>query len=419
MTRFRFVHASDLHLDTPFEGLSRVAAHVEQALIGASMDAFDRIVAKAIEVEAAFVLLAGDLYDGSDPSPRAQLHLHHGLEKLSREGICSFVVHGNHDPDPIGGMTAITTWPDEVKIFGTGAAESVPVLVDGENVATVHGVSLATEKVDFARVFARVEGPGLHIGLLHCNVVPDASVPSIVTPDALERVGCQYWALGHRHEHQEIVRDGCLIVYPGVPQGRQLRSTERGAKGAVLVEAEGDRILRLERFFTDSIRFLEVKVEIDELPDLAALRSLLSDEVARTRQDHDGKSLVIQGVLEGRGDLCEVLARPQALDGLLAELRDHQGKRMPFVWWAGLSDRTRPVIDFDQLAERGDFTGELIRHARGLEEDAEGLGKLLEGAAEGPGLDVARLLSDDGERREVFEEAIRLAVHLTLERQGE
>ena len=60
----KFVHAADIHLDSPLRGLERYEGAPVDELRGATRRAFENLVDLAIEDEVAFVLLAGDLYDG-------------------------------------------------------------------------------------------------------------------------------------------------------------------------------------------------------------------------------------------------------------------------------------------------------------------------------------------------------------------
>ena len=96
--RFRFLHAADLHLDTPFTGMRRVDASLVATLRDATTRAFDNLVNAALEHSVAFVVIAGDIYDGPERGVRAQLAFRNGLDRLAQAGIRSFVVHGNHDP---------------------------------------------------------------------------------------------------------------------------------------------------------------------------------------------------------------------------------------------------------------------------------------------------------------------------------
>ena len=120
MPDFSFVHAADLHLDTPFKGIGSTAPGVAEQLREASLTAFDFLVDLCLERRAAFLVIAGDIYDGPERGLRAQLRFRDGLARLSAAGIPSFVVHGNHDPvetgwSAIGGQLA-----------RTGARSSVP-----------------------------------------------------------------------------------------------------------------------------------------------------------------------------------------------------------------------------------------------------------------------------------------------------
>ena len=99
MPKFRFVHAADLHLDSPFRGIHNEApAHVAQTLSNATFDAYRNIIDLCLQEEVDALLVAGDIYDGADRSLRAQLRFVDGLKQLDRAGTRSFICHGNHDP---------------------------------------------------------------------------------------------------------------------------------------------------------------------------------------------------------------------------------------------------------------------------------------------------------------------------------
>lgn len=64
MSEFRFLHAADLHLDSPMRGLEADPDAPAQLLRGASRAALRNLVNAAIEERVAFLVIAGDLYDG-------------------------------------------------------------------------------------------------------------------------------------------------------------------------------------------------------------------------------------------------------------------------------------------------------------------------------------------------------------------
>ena len=64
MTNFRFLHAADIHLDSPLYGLSRYDGLPDAEIRGATRAAFDNLVQRAIAEAVDFVVIAGDLFDG-------------------------------------------------------------------------------------------------------------------------------------------------------------------------------------------------------------------------------------------------------------------------------------------------------------------------------------------------------------------
>ena len=95
MQPFRFVHAADLHIDSPFAGIGETDKHVAERLRESTFQAFQNLVELCIKNDAKFLVIAGDVYDGADRSVRAQLRFRDGLSKLAENGIQSFIIHGS------------------------------------------------------------------------------------------------------------------------------------------------------------------------------------------------------------------------------------------------------------------------------------------------------------------------------------
>jgi DNA repair protein SbcD/Mre11 len=383
-----FVHAADLHLDTPFVGVEAETPQLAALLRDASLDALDRLVDVALDRRAAFVVLAGDIYDGSERGLRAQLRFRDALVRLDEAGIPAFVVHGNHDPVEEG-WQAIRSWPEGVTVFGDGEVGSVPVHADGQRIATVHGISYATRAVseNLATRFERTAAPGVHVGLLHATVgaQPEHATYAPCTIDDLRAARMDYWALGHVHRGQ-ILRRGeergdPWVVYPGNTQARSVKPSERGAKGCYVVpidpDASGSPIGEPEFVALDAVRFEEAVVEIDDVDEIPELADRLLAAGDQARDEADGRALVLRARLAGRGPLHHELARPGVHDQLLQRLRDAVRDLEPPMWWDALKVTTRPVLDRDTLRERADFTGELVRLVDQLRRDPEvdGLGQ--------------------------------------------
>ena len=67
----KFIHAADLHLDTPFLGLRTAPAALWQQIYDATFTAFAKIVDAALAEQVDFVCLVGDLYDRAERSIQA------------------------------------------------------------------------------------------------------------------------------------------------------------------------------------------------------------------------------------------------------------------------------------------------------------------------------------------------------------
>jgi DNA repair exonuclease SbcCD nuclease subunit len=378
MQRFCFIHAADLHLDTPFEGIRGAAPAVARALRDASLDAFDALVELCLERAAAFLLIAGDVYDGAERGLRAQLRFRAGLERLARAGVAVLVVHGNHDPSEEG-WSAIREWPDGVTIFGSDRLAAVSI--GGESgrapLATIYGISYARrdEMGNLSALFPRRgtaprSERGLRIGLLHCNAGGQAGhAPyAACSVSELAEADVDYWALGHVHVRQVLSREP-WIVYPGNLQGRSPHAGEQGEKGAMVVEVENGRVARVEFQALDRLRFLTVTLDVSAHRDLGAVERALRAGADALREEHPGRGLVLSGRLVGRSALERDLARPRSLDDLLESLRDSYGARerdaerddVPaFLWWASLTSAVIRPIDRDARRARDDFYAQLL-----------------------------------------------------------
>ena len=381
MPSFRFVHAADLHLDTPFEQVGKLGGGVRERLRDASLEAFDNLVTLTLEKDATFLVLAGDIYDGAERGLRAQLRVLNGLKQLHEAGIPTFIVHGNHDPVDEG-WTAVREWPESVKVFGTAQVEATPVHRGSTHIATVQGISYAQRDTteNLAHRFARAEAAPFAVGVLHCNVggVSGHAPYSPCTLDDLAAADMDYWALGHIHRRQVLNDHSPTVAYSGNLQGRSFKATERGAKGALLVEVDGTRV---ETAFhaLDVARFDEVLIDIRDVTDLGSLRNRFDDVAAVARSEAEGRFMLLRVRLTGRGHLHAELGRTGALDEFWESIREVAPAG---IVWAHLDNETRPPIDIEQVRARGasDFAANVLARSDDLSKDLTALKTFAEGA---------------------------------------
>lgn len=238
----RLLHLADVHLDAPLGGFRREANARRRELL----DAFRRLPDLASDHAVEGVLLAGDLFDGPQPSESTVIAVHETIRRLVEEGVPVFAVPGNHDAyamnptlydEALAGATVFTAPRFEV---ARAQAGEIPL--------HVYGVAYdAAEEVDPLSTFEKSAGEGLHIALIH-GAVPGAphweGGTALRLPiESLAALDVDYIALGdyHRFRPPEEFSDHGEAVpacYAGSFAAVDL--SEAGPKGYVLVDlAEG------------------------------------------------------------------------------------------------------------------------------------------------------------------------------------
>ncbi len=360
MRPFSFIHTADLHLDSPFSGLRRVDDQIASLFRDATFQAFDNVVDLALDKKVDFLLVAGDVYDASDRSLRAQLKFADGLNKLARAGIRSFVCHGNHDP--LDGWSASLNWPEGAHIFGP-KLESIPVAVKGEEVVRVHGVSYPTSRIDdfFGSGFQRQGQQPFQIGLFHCSVGSDPAHETYAprTINDLVSADLDYWALGHVHTCRVLKDDHPFIAYPGNTQGLHIR--EAGPRGCLVVQVDGQGVVNARFEPVDAVRWLSSKLQINDLETEGNLIEALERTSDEIRYQAEGRPAIARITLTGRGVLHPVLQRPQVVEDLIERLRQTGLESAPPVWVEQIQVQTNTPIDLDSRRKSADFLGEVLR----------------------------------------------------------
>lgn len=272
MTHFRFLHAADIHLDSPLHGLSRYDGLPLDQIRGATRAAFDNLVDFAVEHEVNFVVIAGDLFDGDWRDMGTGLYFARAMGRLDRANIPVFILSGNHDAASV--ITRTVPWPPNVKLFGSRRAETHQIPDLG---VAIHGQSFSTPAVTDNLVlgYPEAEPNTFNIGMLHTALAgrPGHANYSPCSVDDLAAKGYDYWALGHVHDFEEVCSDP-HVIFPGNIQGRTIRET--GPKGAVLVTVSDRSVTDVERIELDVVRWVHAEVDCTGVG--------LEDVAARTRE---------------------------------------------------------------------------------------------------------------------------------------
>ena len=355
---FKFIHCSDLHIDSPFKGFSSVGNSLVEVLRKSTYQAFQNIVELALKEKVEAVLIAGDIYDGAEKSLEAQLKFRHGLKKLSDKGIDTFIVHGNHDP--LNSWSASLKWPERVHVFSGTQMECIPVERNGVVKAYVHGISYPKRDVteNLAQKFSRGNGEGFAIGLLHSNVGHQSGHDNYApcSMDDLIAAKMDYWALGHIHRFRVLRESNPAVVYSGNSQARHMR--ESGEKGCCLVTLNKNMGPLIQFIPIDAVRYIQSEVDISGTITLDEVIHVVRSKCEHFADQTKQRDVFIDLSLNGRTQVHAELKRGDTLQGLKGEIRTYFQGRTPSIW-LNLRLDTAGIYDVESLREGKDFIADL------------------------------------------------------------
>jgi len=316
---FRFIHAADVHLDSPLRSLALRDPDLAELIGNATRRAFVRIIDLCLDEQVDALLLAGDLYDGDQTSMKTARFLSEQIRRLHEAGIHVFVIRGNHDA--LSRITKELTFPDSVKVFG-GRAEAIVVdRSNGDFPVAIHGLSFAQPHAPeslIGKYKLPIEG-AVNIGLLHTSLAgaPGHDLYAPCSLADLQATGFRYWALGHVHK-RSVVEGKCAIVMPGMPQGRDIN--EAGAKSVTLITVADDRSILIEERVTSIAQFERVSIDATRIDDWRDLVGALGRVIERARNGLASEHLVARVHLTGTTPLAWRIRRD--LDLLKTEVDD-------------------------------------------------------------------------------------------------
>ena len=340
MPDFRFLHAADLHLDSPLRGLEADPSAPAELIRGATRRALGRLVDLAIDEKVDFLLIAGDIYDGDWPDFGTGLFFGAQMRRLDHAGIPVFAVRGNHDA--ANRMTRSLRMPANVTIFDHGKAHTIRL--PGPGVA-IHGQSFADPKEpnDLSRGYPPPDKGLFNIGLLHTSAEGYAEHARYAPCDLprLKAHGYDYWALGHIHERQELSKDP-WIVFPGNLQGRHIK--ESGPKGASLVTVIDHRIASVEHRVLDVLRWVHIEdVDLDGAADETEALNRIQSALEAALRDADKLPLAARITLNGTTAAHAALSGDGLREKILNEAQSLPGEHR--LWLEAIKLRTRPPRD--------------------------------------------------------------------------
>ena len=325
----RVLHFSDLHIGV--ENYGRIDPETGLSTrLGDFLYSLDQVVEFALTEGVDLVLLAGDAYKGRDPTQTHQREFAKRLNRLSRAGIPTFLLVGNHDlPAASSRATAVDIFPTlEVANVYVGnslknydvSTPSGPIQVlavpwprrsailsrEDSKGMSIEQVRQAleerlTEGIDIEAKKLNPDIPAIitaHVTVNGATVGTERSMmlgqDHVLLVSALDRPQVEYVALGHIHKHQILRPDPPMVVYSGSLQ-RVDFSEEGDEKGFCVVDLDqtapqGQRMTNFEFHKLDARIFVTVDVNVESQdvdPTATVVRAInrkeIVDSVVRVR----------------------------------------------------------------------------------------------------------------------------------------
>lgn len=329
----RFLHAADIHLDSPLAGLRARAGMPDAVIRDCTRRAFANLVDLAIEEDVAFLVIAGDLYDGNWRDFSTGLFFNEQMRRLGRP---CFLLRGNHDAASV--ITRSLKPPPNVCEFSSRACETFTLPEYG---VALHGHSFPNRAVpeDISAGYCAPIAGFLNIGVLHTSADDpgDHATYAPCSVAALRAHGYDYWALGHIHAAR-VLSEQPWIVFPGNLQGRHPKET--GAKGCRLVTVENRRVVRVEPRSVDVLRWAALDLDVTGLG-IDGVMGAVETAVRATAQTVEGRPILARLTLTGATPLHGALLGDT--ERLAAECRNAAGAAGQELWIEQVCMRTRPV----------------------------------------------------------------------------
>ena len=397
---FRFLHASDFHLEQPLYGVTEVPEDWKHWFVDAPIQAARKVFETAIKEEVDFVVLSGDLIDPEKSGPRAIAFLLDQFQLLHERGIAVYWAGGM--VDRADDWPAGLRFPESVQFYPPNHVEEITHMAGERPLASVYGQSRSTRSEIRLGEFDHTDHVIFAIAV--CN--------GRIEPTSIARHRMNYWALGGEHERRTLSGLAATAHYPGSPQGRC--PEEMGPHGCTVVHVEDDGRIRLRFVPTDIVRWQREKIVASATASLGEIERVLFDRAKKLVHEAEDRPQLVTFYVDGVDRWTVAARKPGAPQRMVEKLREEFARSKPPLWTLGVEFlRHEEVANswFEEDTIRGDF----LRAVRDTRQDANHplqVETYLPAQHFAESLEHEVKLDDLGVRYAVLEEAAVLGVEL-------
>ena len=248
---------ADLHLGRSSSGIS-----FPDGLDVSSVGAWGRIVDAAVDGQADVVCIAGDIFDGMGSFNHARGPFRLGLERLTKAGIPTVAVAGNHDHEALRRFASTQAGNNDFRVLGLKnpweSVTSKGIQFSGWSFPAAEYSQPAIKTFEAERF----DGP--RVGLLHGDAYTKVSKYHPIDLTEISRHK-DAWILGHIHKPDRFAE--ARVVYPGSPQAFDFGPGERDAHGFYWLHIDGPKMEFSELVPCSTVEYVVKTVSIQVGPD--------------------------------------------------------------------------------------------------------------------------------------------------------
>jgi DNA repair protein SbcD/Mre11 len=314
---FRFIHASDFHLERPMQDVLDLPDHLKRTLVDAPWKAAAAVFETAVMENVDFIVLAGDLLNPVSSGAQGIAFLLDHFQEMAGRGIQVYWAGGQAD-DPDRWPEAVSL-PANVHLFSKKQVEPHVFRRNGQPLVTLLGRSNDGAETIRAAEYGHEPDDNYAVAVAYGK----ADLETLTH----ERI--DYWALGGEHQPQTLSAQEPCIRYSGSTQSQTL--DESGPHGCVLVDVDAQRNLQTHQVELDLVRTTVQEIDAEDSSLGRDLRQLLARRVARIQSEAAGRHVLVRWRVHMDLENASVVG-PSALEELLAWLRREFGYGSPACW---------------------------------------------------------------------------------------
>jgi|GEM_PF-314865 len=356
---FRFIHASDFHLDQPPGGLTYLPPDLISPLVEATYKSVDAVFDAAIRERVEFVVLSGDLIHFPTASPRAIDFLSTQFHRLHQKKIPVYWLGGKLEAGH--GIPEDFRLPKNVHRMPTSRVQTLEVKQNKKTIAHIVGQSSGGNAYANLEDMRVPRDGRFFVGMWYCEGHEE------LPQDQLDELGIDYWAFGGVHQRRSL-NNLIPAEYCGTPQGRL--PSETGPHGCLLVKVTGDDIDETHFIETDAIRYRTEKIEVEPGDDQGKLIARMKSRMQTIRHDVDPKKpILVTWEVNDDGPLGRELRQLPTNEAFLETIRREADSKSQNVHSIALRSlrASVPSTLFDEDSILGDF----LRVVRDLQQSGD------------------------------------------------